>query len=167
VRAACAALAGACLLFASCGDDDEPANTSGATTPTETTETAPAPDTQTSPARTETAPPEEERPPPEEQPGGAGQEEAIRTEARVTGRNGRVRPASVSVPPFIGVRVMLRSADGAPYGLDCAGRRVQVDGDIESASTTVAGRRIGSVLPCRALGDHNDVVIRFSAEPGP
>ena len=162
-----ALLTGICLALAACGDDDEPAQTSERTT----TQTTPDRDSATAtqpdpPAETEQAPPPEE-PAPEDQPGGAGDEEAIRTEARLTGSGGRVRPTEVSVPPFIGVRVFLRSTDGGEYGLSCAGRRVQVDREVEAASTTLPGRPIGSVVPCRPLGDHNAVVIRFSAEPGP
>jgi hypothetical protein len=168
VRLACAAVLGACLVLAACGDDDEPAETGTAPTETEAvTETAPETETAPPTPTEKGEPPPQERPPPEEQPGGAGDEEAIRSEARLTGNGGRVQPDTVSVPPFIGVRVFLRSEDGARYGFRCAGRRVQVDRDVETASTTLPGQRAGTVVPCRALGDHNNVLIRFSAEPGP
>jgi hypothetical protein len=170
VRAGCAAaLLGLCLALAACGDDEEPADTGGTAPETApATERAPATETERTEAETETeAEGPEDEPSPEDQPGGAGDEEEIRTEARLVGRGGRVIPDDVRVPPFIGVRVHIRSADNAEYGFSCAGRRVQVDADIETASTTLPGRRAGAEVPCRALGDHNDVRIVFSAEPGP
>jgi hypothetical protein len=163
-----AGLAGLCLALgaAGCGDDeDEPGGTATTTAPDATeTETAPA-DTETTPeTETETEPVEV---PPEDQPGGAGDEEEIRSEAKLVGRGGRVNPPQVSVPPFIGVRVQLRSADGETYALSCNGRRVQADAEIETASTTIPGQRPGRTVSCRALESHNDVRISFSAEPGP
>ena len=167
MRRAWVALAAASLVLAACGDDEEEApDTAGSTTPAQTTDTGPPPETTTQPAQTETAPPEEQVPP-EEQPGGAGDEEEIRTEAKLTGDGGRVTPAQVSVPPFIGVRIQLRSADADAYALRCAGRQVSADREIETASTTLPGQRPGTVVMCRPLRNHNGVRISFSAEPGP
>ena len=152
------------LAAAGCGGDDE-----------ERADTATAPSTQTTPPPTitETVPdetvtvPEEVEPPPEEQPGGAGDEEPAQSQAAFTGRGGRIAPRVVRVPPFIAIRVQLRSADGASYGLSCGGRKLRVDAEIESASTRIAGRRSGEKVRCEALGAHNGVVVSASAEPGP
>src|SRR2546425_9731194 len=75
---------------------------------------------QTAPAPTQTAPPPSthtQTTSPENQPGGAGDEEPIRTQALVTGRGGRISPRVVRVPPLIAVRLELRSGDGRSYGL--------------------------------------------------
>ena len=161
------AAASAILVVGGCGDDDE-----------EPAETATAPSTQTEPettttdaerpAETTTVPEAEQPPPPpEEQPGGAGDEEPAQSQAAFTGRSGRVTPPRVRVAPFIAIRIQLRSADGADYGLSCGGRTLRVDADIETASTRTAGRRPGDRLRCSPLGSHNGVTIAASAEPGP
>ena len=157
------------VLAAGCGGDDEGAATSTSTSTSSEpppTQTAPATPTQTSPPSTSTAPDEPE-PPPEEQPGGAGDEEPARSVALFTGVRGQVRPRAVRVPPFIAIRIELRSADGGAYGLACGSRLVQVDGEITSASTRMAGRRPGQQVRCGPLGDHNGVTVTASAEPGP
>ena len=61
---------------------------------------------------------------PEDQPGGAGDEIPARSQAQFTGRDGRVSPRLVRVPPFISVRVELRSADGAEYKLSGGGKTI-------------------------------------------
>jgi hypothetical protein len=149
---------------AGCGDDDEEPAATTAEPPA--TETAPATVTETVPAETVTVPQEVE-PPPEEQPGGAGDEEPAQSQADFTGRDGRIRPALIRVAPFIAIRIQLRSADGGDYGLDCRGRRLQVDAEIETASTRLAGRRPGEQVRCDPLGAHNGVAVSASAEPGP
>jgi hypothetical protein len=152
------------LAGAGCGEDDEPASPATTAEPP-ATQTAPETVTETVPAETVTVP--EEEPPPEEQPGGAGDEEPAHSQAAFVGRAHRITPRVVRVPPFIAIRVQLRSADGLDYGLACGGRRVLVDPDIATASTRIAGRRPGEKVRCTALGEHNAVTISASAEPGP
>lgn len=96
----------------------------------------------------------------EEQQGGAGDEQAIRTDVRLTGRGGRIRPPRVSVPGFIQVRLLLRSADGASYGLVVDGRRLRA-----GRSLTLPGRPSGERYVGRGTPSGR-VVIDFSAEPG-
>jgi hypothetical protein len=152
------------VAAAGCGDDDEePADT--ATAPS--TQTEPPTTTTEAERPTETEPEPEQEPPPEQQPGGAGDEEPAQSQAAFTGRGGRITPARVRVPPFIAIRIQLRSADGGEYGLSCGGRTLRVDADIETASTRVAGRRPEDRLRCTPLGAHNGVVVSASAEPGP
>jgi hypothetical protein len=165
VRPLTAALVAGMLVVAGCGDDDEETADTG-TTPPAQTEQATATEEER-PAETETAPAEEPAPPPEEQPGGAGDEEPAQSQAAFTGQGGRLTPPRVRVPPFIAIRVELRSADGGEYGLSCGGRTLRVDADVETASTRIAGRRPGDRLRCAPLGGHNGVIISASAEPGP
>ena len=162
VAAACAV-----VLAAGCGDDEEDTADTGSTPATQT-----EPTTTTEPERpaeTTTTPEEEVEPgpSPEEQPGGAGDEEPAQSQAAFTGRAGRITPRLVRVPPFISIRIELRSADGGRYGLSCGGRDLRVDAEIASASTRVAGRRPGDRLRCAPLGAHNGVAVSASAEPGP
>ena len=71
---------------------------------------------------------------PENQPGGAGDEEGVRSPAMFTGRNGRITPKVVRVPPFLAIRAELRSADGRDYTIRFGkqvlrnGRSLELDG---------------------------------------
>ena len=141
-----------------CGGDDEK-KSSGTSTeapaPTATIETS-------APGTTGTSTTETSSTSPEEQPGGAGDEEPIRTEVVLTGNAGKISPSRVQVPPYIGIRVKLRAADGGSYGLRIAGRTLR-PGD----SVTIAGKRPGKRVTGTPVGGGNKVVIDFSAEPGP
>lgn len=168
--------AGIAFGAVACGDDEtdstEPAVTAQ---PTETTatETAPRPaatDTvETEPDKTveadgggATAPEEGS---PEDQPGGAGDEVPASSQALISGRGGRLHPTVVRVPPFIAIRVELRSEDGVEYELAGGGRDVEAGGEIRSASTTYAGLRPGERLVLS--GPQGKVTIAATAEPGP
>jgi len=162
------------LVFAGCGgDDEEPAATSEAPTVAET-EKAP---TEVTTAPTETAgEPEPEPEPdaepeeqhsPEDQPGGAGDELPAEVLALFTGENGRITPPSVRVPPFISIRVELRSADGQEYGLTFKGETIKVSQGLGSVSTTIDGLRNGEAVVGKPTGARNAVRIEATAEPGP
>jgi hypothetical protein len=155
--------AGLTLGLAGCGGDDQPKRS---TTPNRPAETAPAPEkTPTQPGErspTETAPPS-----PEDQPGGAGDEEPIRSEARVTGRGGRIAPRVVRVPPFIAVRLELRSGDGRSYGLRVAGEELRVGPGRPHDSALLEGLGAGERYVARPIGAGNKVKIEATAEPGP
>lgn len=173
--AAPAAILAIVLAGAGCGGDDE----GGARQ--ETTSAKPVTPTVTVPARTspereqtETAarsPKDEggeaQKKPgyPEDQPGGAGDEVPASAQVALTGRGGRIGPLVVKVPPFISIRVVLRSADGKPY-LMRFGRRV-VKARIKGASPTATfdGLRPGRRLVGFSVSGR--VVIEASAEPGP
>jgi len=166
-RPAAAAALAALALAGGCGgdDEDEPAREAdGRTSRTTATETPPA-DTQQAETDREQAAPAPAEPSPEDQQGGAGDEEPARSLASVTGRGGRVSPQRVLVPPYISIRVELRSADGRAYALRGGGRSLRVDRDIAAASTTFDGLRPGRRLVLR--GAQGRVAVEASAEPGP
>jgi len=168
-----------------CGDDERGAVTvegeETTTTGTGTSATA----TDTTGGSTSTTPtatvqtPESSRPPsstsgsqappaggsPEEQQGGAGDEVAASSQALFTGRRGTISPKLVRVPPFIAVRVQLRSADGERYRLAGGKRSVQAGGPVEGASAVFDGLRPGKRLVLS--GPSGRVVVEASAEPGP
>jgi hypothetical protein len=169
-----AALASAfCVLaLAACGDDEDGGETEQARTATAPAQTATGSPTSTAPT-VETTPPERApsetgRDPvesPEDQPGGAGDEEPARSQALFTGRSGQIRPRIVLVPPFLAVRVELRSQDGRAYSLAAGGRTLRADSEVTSASTTFDGLRPGRRIVLR--GTAGRVIIEASAEPGP
>jgi hypothetical protein len=103
----------------------------------------------------------------EDQQGGAGDETPAETLALFTGENGRITPAVVRVPAFIAVRVELRSADGAEYGLTFDGETIKVHGGLGSVSTTIDGLRPGEKLVGTLTGASGTVRIEATAEPGP
>lgn len=178
-KALAAALAAAALALGACGGDDEDAPAPAPDSGADTEEAAPPADTGPDEAQPQPPVPDEQpaapegqgeerpkpRPSPEDQPGGAGDEIPASSQALLTGRGGRVRPRKVRVPPFIAVRVVLRSADGAPYTLSGAGRRVSAGGRISSMSATFDGLRPGRRLVLTGAGGR--VTIEASAEPGP
>ncbi len=152
------------LSLSGCGDDDEP---SGDRPRTEATDTGAATGKRTNTDRdgaekTEAAPAR-----PEDQPGGAGDEGGARSPAMFTGRGGRIGPRVVRVPPFLAIRVELRSADGREYGLRFGRRTVEAGGAIGSASTTLDGLRPGKSVTGTPVGGGTPVRIEASAEPGP
>jgi hypothetical protein len=170
---------------AGCGDDERGAVTvegdRTATTGTGTS-TAPPETTGGSPSTTPTATvetPDSSQPPPstsgsqappaggspEDQQGGAGDEIPASSQALFTGRGGRISPRVVRVPPFIAIRVELRSADGERYGLAAGGRSVRAGGPVEGTSAVFDGLRPGKRLVLSGPGGR--VVVEASAEPGP
>jgi hypothetical protein len=128
--------------------------------------TAPAPVTTPPPETPDTTkqpdPDEEPRTvPPEEQ---QGDEEAIRSEAVFTGRNGRLTPSEVRVPAFIAIRVILRSADDGAYSLTINGTRLSIEGNGTDEL------ELDGLLPdesYKGKSPQGNVRIVASAEPGP
>ena len=104
---------------------------------------------------------------PEDGTGGAGDEEPARTLALFTGRAGGSRRAWCACPPFISIRVELRSADGARVRPDVRRRDDQVSGGLASVSTTIDGLRPGAKLVGTPTGARGQVRIEATAEPGP
>ena len=103
----------------------------------------------------------------QDEPGGAGDEEPARSLALFTGEGGRITPRLVRVPPFISIRVELRSADGREYGLTFAGETIRVSSGLGSVSTTIDGLRPNMGVIGIPTGASNRVRIAATAEPGP
>jgi hypothetical protein len=130
-----------------------PQSTTGAQTDGKGTSTQPA---------TKTAPKS-----PEEQPGGAGDEQPARVPASFSGRAGRISPRTVHVPPYIAVRVELRSGDGRSYGLRFPGALLRAGGGRSTDSATLSGLRPGKSVSGTPVGGSSSVRIVADAEPGP
>lgn len=162
------------LGLAACGDDDEGDGGSsgyGGGSKTEQTDTATTDTTATETTESETGGEAEgggAKPPttsPEEQEGGAGDEVPASSQALITGDGGKLSPGTVRVPPFIAIRVQLRSADGVEYELSGGGKTIAAGGEIESAGTLFDGLRPGERLVLS--GPQGKVAVVANAEPGP
>jgi ABC-type transport system substrate-binding protein len=161
-------------LFAlgACGEDDEDQPSTGAATTEQTVEQTTDSETTTTDVNpeTETLPNDGDGNgvgTGESGEGGAGDEQAAETLALFTGENGKITPAVVRVPAFIAVRVELRSADGAEYGVTFEGETIKVHGGLGSVSTTIDGLRPGEKLVGTPIGASGKVRIEATAEPGP
>jgi hypothetical protein len=77
-----------------------------------------------------------------------------------------VTPRLVQVPPFISVRVILRSADGRAYALRIGGRTLRAGAAVSSSSAQLDGLRPGRAYDGR-LEAGGRVRVEASAEPGP
>ncbi|HEY2603779.1 MAG TPA: hypothetical protein VGI67_19625 [Thermoleophilaceae bacterium] len=130
-----------------------------ATTPIETAPTTVAPPTTSTPGQTGTSP--------EDQPGGAGDEVPISTQALFTGKGGDISPATVQVPPFIAVNVILHSADGASYAIEVAHHELKVDSSKPTTSVKLSGLRAGKRYQVDVTGAPETLSIVANAEPGP
>jgi len=114
---------------------------------------------QTAPAPTSTSP--------EDKPGGAGDEVPISTQALFTGKGGDITPATVRVPPFIAVKVILHSADGGSYAITVKGHELKADSAHPTASVTLSGLRAGKRYTADVSGAPETLAIVANAEPGP
>ncbi len=104
-------------------------------------------------------------PAPEEQPGGAGDEEAVRVPAEFTVGADGVSPATVSVPAFLTVELVVRSTDGRAHAVTVAGTTVQVPAG-GSAARRLEGLKAGR-YPIGVDGAASSSALVAGAEPGP
>jgi hypothetical protein len=164
----------ALLALAGCGGGGGSTSTtttavSSAPTPTSTatTPTATAPETSTPTATTPT--PKKKKKSPESQPGGAGDETPIATQAQFTAKGGKVSPSQVRVPPFIAVNIVLRALDKKPYALLVGSKEVAVGEGRTQASLKLDGLRPGAKYIVRPQSGvkPRKIVIVANAEPGP
>jgi hypothetical protein len=117
------------------------------------------PEIQTTPTQTSTSP--------ENQPGGAGDEQPISTQALFTGKGGEITPATIRVPPFIAVKVVLHSADGGSYAIEVAHHELKADGSKPTASVELPGLRAGKRYAVDVIGAPERLSVVANAEPGP
>jgi hypothetical protein len=164
-RLAVVALIAAASVAEGCGGGDGGKRADTGSSPSTP---APAPPAQpkTQGGRTQSTTPT--RTSPEEQPGGAGDEVPARAPAMFTGQGGRITPRLVRVPPFIAIRVELRSADRRTYALRLGGKVLRAGPQVVAMSTTLGGLHHGEAVTGRPVrGQGNAVRIEASAEPGP
>ena len=165
------AAAAAALVLGGCGADEERAQPapSGSTSATSTGSTAGSTATGTIES-TETGTSTSEdgetgTSTSEDGEGGAGDEQPIASEVRVEGRNGALSPRRIDVPPFIAVRLELRSRDERRYRLRVAGRTLAA-GPGRRARVTLDGLAPERSYVLRGLDGLDDVRIVASGEAG-
>jgi hypothetical protein len=95
-----------------------------------------------------------------------GDEEPIRSQALFSGTAGRVLPSVVHVPPFIAIRVELRSLDARPYVLRFGAKALRASAGRRSERTTLKGLRPRRAVVGRSPGGGR-VRIVADAQPGP
>lgn len=165
IAASC--LAAAVLAVSGCGGGDDDDKAASKPKPPEKTtsieETSPK--TGTAPAATTKQPAKGKSP--EDQPGGAGDEQPARVPAELTGRNGKITPRKVRVPPYIAVQITLRSGDGRAYRIQAGSHVLGVNGETRSATAFVPGLRPGKRLLVHGFNGAGNVIIEPNAEPGP
>lgn len=168
-----ATLVAGLLLLAGCGggsDDDSSGDGTGPDRPDTATATAPVGPPEEIVTVPETEPPATVTAPapaptsPEEAPGGAGDEEGIQVPARFVLQGGKLTPASVQVPAFLGIAVTVDNRDGAAHNLEVGDRGAQLPAG-RTTSLSVPGRA-ATELP--VLIDGNQAaVLRITAEAVP
>ena len=138
------------LGLAACGGDDEdgtaPAGTAPARRPSRPTRAdarrrRPPPRRPRPAARPRAAARSRRRRPAEDQEAAPATRCPRSSQALFTGNGGKLSPGTVRVPPFIAIRVQLRSADGVSTRLTGGGKTIKAGGEIESAGTTFDGLR--------------------------
>ncbi|HEX6457947.1 MAG TPA: hypothetical protein VF032_03435 [Thermoleophilaceae bacterium] len=155
----------AAAALAGCGSGGGGTQTQAAVSTTPTTPPPPSV-TATTPIATATTPTQTTTSP-EQQPGGAGDETPISTQALFTGKGGDITPATIRVPPFIAVKVVLHSADGQGYGIEVAHHQLSVDGSNPTATVQLSGLRAGKRYTVNVTGAPETLAIVANAEPGP
>jgi hypothetical protein len=157
-------------VLAGCGSDNEgspPATPTSqpdvGTNTTSTTKTQPSPATETEPNDGNGQPGSATGTSPEDQQGGAGDETPAETQALFTGKGGQITPRVIRVPAYISVLVLLRSGDGAKYGLTFDGQTVESGG----RGVRLPGLKPGQKLVGKSTTGGGEVRIEATAEPGP
>ena len=157
-------------VLAGCGGDDEGSPPAPATSQpdvgtntTSSTQTQPSPATETQPNDGNGEPGSATGTSPEDQQGGAGDETPAETPALFTGKGGQITPRVVQVPAYISILVLLRSGDGAKYGLTFDGKTVESDGK----GVRLSGLKPGKKVVGKSTTGGGEVRIEATAEPGP
>jgi hypothetical protein len=165
VRAALAALLAAAALTG-CGGDEEqtsaPAPPSPA--PSAATETPTAAPTETaSPSPTATDAPTPENP--EDQPGGAGDEEAIRVPVEFTLRDRGVAPTQVAVPAFLSIELIVHNHTAGDVVVRLEGAQPLTVAAGGTGRARLDGRKKGQYVV--DFGEAGQALLITGAEPGP
>jgi hypothetical protein len=143
------------ILLAGCGPADEPAATATAPPSPPATATASA-----APAATTTPTPS-----PEEQEGGAGDEQPARVPLEFTLTDGGLRPATISVPAFLGLELIVHNQTGRPQRVTLEGSgELDVPAD-DTARIRFEGRRAGTYRVDAGDAGHARLVV--GVQPGP
>jgi hypothetical protein len=147
-----------CSVVASCGGDEpaaappETATASATATPTATGSARPTPTATASPSA-------------EDRPGGAGDEEPARVPLEFTLSDGGLTPATISVPAFLGLELIVHNRTSQPQHVALEGSgSVDVPAE-DTARARFEGRRKGTYRVDAGSAGHAEVIV--GVEPGP
>ena len=165
MRARLAAVLLAAALLGGCGgEEEEPAPAATPTaeaTPTATPTPTPEPTATPSPTAEATPAPES----PEDQPGGAGDEEAVRVPVRFTVDGEGITPPQVSVPAFLALELIVANDLPEPVTVRLDGAEPLTVGPGETGRARLEGRRPGSYEV--DAGPAGTALLVTGVEPGP
>jgi hypothetical protein len=166
VRAALVTLVLAAAL-AGCGGDDTQSTSATPAPPPMATDTPTATPTATpTPTPTATTQPSPTPTSAEDQPGGAGDEEAIRVPAEFTiGPDLKITPPQISVPAFLQIEFIVHNKSDQPVDVSWVTGRLMTVQPHDNASKTVPGRKKGSYVVSAKPG--GDALVVTGVEPGP
>jgi hypothetical protein len=144
------------VFLTGCGGGGEPAAAPSATAAA--TPTASAPSATATPTITATTSPED-------QEGGAGDEEPARVPLEFTLSDAGLKPATISVPAFLGLELIVHNRTAEPQRVTLAGSgEVDVPAN-DTARARFEGRRPGTYKVDAGAAGHAQVVV--GVEPGP
>jgi hypothetical protein len=166
VRAAVVGLVIAAAL-AGCGGDDTQSTSATPAPPPMATDTPTATPTATAtPSPTATTQPSPTPTSAEDQPGGAGDEEAIRVPAEFTiGSDVKITPPQISVPAFLQIEFIVHNKSDQPVDVFWVTGKLMTVQPHDNASKTVPGRKKGSYVVSAKPG--GDALVVTGVEPGP
>jgi hypothetical protein len=168
VRAAVVTLVIAAAL-AGCGGDDTESMSATPAPPPMATDTPTATPTATATATPTPTPTTQPSPTPtsaEDQPGGAGDEEAIRVPAEFTiGPDLKITPPQISVPAFLQIEFTVHNQSDRPVDVFWVTGKLMTVQPHDNASRTVPGRKKGSYVVSAKPG--GDALVVTGVEPGP
>jgi hypothetical protein len=168
VRAVLLTLVVAAVLAGCGGDDSQTTSATPAPPPASPTETTATPSATPSPTPTPTATTQPSPTPTsaENQPGGAGDEEAIRVPAEFTISPGlKLSPQQISVPAFLQIEFIVHNKSEQPVDVFWVSGKLMTVQPHDNASMTVPGRKKGSYVVSAKPG--GDAVVVTGVEPGP
>jgi hypothetical protein len=145
------------VFLTGCGGGNEPAAAPTATaTPTATVTATPSATASATPTATAS---------PEDQQGGAGDEQPARVPLEFTLTDGGLSPATISVPGFLGLELIVHNHTGQPQRVTLEGSgEVDVPAN-DTARAHFEGRRPGTYRVDAGAAGHAQVVV--GVEPGP
>jgi hypothetical protein len=144
------------ILLAGCGGGEE-----RTPTPTATATASPTATGTATPKATPTTP----TPSPEEQEGGAGDEQPARVPLEFTLTDGGLHPATISVPAFLGLELIVHNHTGQPQRVTLEGSGALDVPANDTARIRFEGRRAGTYRVDAGDAGHAQVVV--GVEPGP
>jgi hypothetical protein len=166
VRAAVVTLVIAAAL-AGCGGDDTQSTSATPAPPPMATDTPTAtPSATPSPSPTATTQPAPTPTSAEDQPGGAGDEEAIRVPAEFTiGPDLKITPPQISVPAFLQIEFIVHNKSDQRVDVFWVTGHLMTVQPHDNASQTVPGRKKGSYVVSAKPG--GDALVVTGVKPGP